>query len=91
MSVARKGIASYLANSVSNKWIENRTTKSRHMILSNNDQQLTTNEKFCSKNFKKSESSPFHFTSTFEFAASLHLIIQNDNSQPQTRRQKMYN
>jgi len=88
MNVARKGIASYLANSVSDKRTENKTIKSRDLILSNTEKQSISIEKLSVKSLKTSESTPFYFTNTFEFAASLHLIIENEKSQPQTRRQK---
>lgn len=87
MSVARRGIASHLANFVSDKRTENKTIKCRHLILSNQEQ--TNNcERSNLKFLKISESVPFHFTNIFEFAASLHIITQKDTLKPETRMQQ---
>lgn len=88
MSAARKGIANYLVNGVSNKRIEKQIIKYRNVVLSNNEKRLNTSTKFNWKELKKSENPPFHFIDMFQFTSSLYLIIQNETLQPETRSQR---
>ncbi|KYN10224.1 hypothetical protein ALC57_17639, partial [Trachymyrmex cornetzi] len=89
MSAARKGIAKCLANSISNKRIENKIIKSRQLILESNEKEIPS-EKFNLNKLNKSENIPFHFENTVESAASLYFILKNKALQLKTRMQKKH-